>query len=216
MREDNIMVINLPRVVLPFDQYSSSTVIQAVMDSIRRSPQSAHTYFYFDFNDIEKQQSDKLVRSLIVQLSTQCTDIPEEIRMLYANLQNGQRQPTSLALRTTLHQVIGRLQNTYVIIDALDECGDREDLLELIKELVHANLNHLHVLVTSRREEDIEVSLGSLIKDDDQICIQSGLVDADIHVHIRERLQHDTRLSKWPPNVQVEIEETLMKGANGM
>jgi hypothetical protein len=44
----------------------------------------------------------------------------------------------------------------------------------------------------------------------------SAAVVADIQIHIRERLQHDPKLRKWPLPVQLEIEEALISGAHGM
>jgi hypothetical protein len=64
------------------------------------------------------------------------------------------------------------------------------------------------------REKDIEEALEPLITG--QICIQSALVNADIHTHLRERLQNDLKLRKWPDKVQMEIETALMDGAHGM
>jgi hypothetical protein len=43
-------------------------------------------------------------------------------------------------------------------------------------------------------EKDIEETLESLTTR--QICIQSALINADIHVHVRERLQNDRELRK--------------------
>lgn len=112
--------------------------------------------------------------------------------------------------------MIGYFKHAYVVLDALDECTEREDLLAFIEELVRTELNQLHILTTSRREGDIEASLGPLTQDQNKICIQSALVDADIQVHIRERFQNDPKLSRWPPKVHAEIEESLIKDANGM
>ena len=105
-------------------------------------------------------------------------------------------------------------QHSHVILDALDECRQREDLLLLIEEVMSWKLGNLHLLATSRKEEDISDYLDPLVTD--QICIQSALVEADIRVHIQERLQNDRNLKKWPANVKDEIESTLISGANGM
>jgi hypothetical protein len=86
--------------------------------------------------------------------------------------------------------------------------------LELVEEITQWNLQKMHVLATSRREWDIEEKIDQLVTN--QICIQSALVNADIQLHIHERLQHDRKLSKWSPEIQGEIEETLMEGAHGM
>lgn len=100
------------------------------------------------------------------------------------------------------------------MLDALDECADREDLLEFIETLIGWKVKNLHILTTSRRENDIATCLESLVTC--ELCIQSALVDADIRVHILKRLSIDPKLKNWPVSVQKEIEDNLMKGAKGM
>lgn len=133
---------------------------------------------------------------------------------LYAECRNGGQQPTSEALLRVLKQMLQGFQHSYVILDALDECRQREDLLLLIEEVMSWKLGNLHLLATGRKEEDISDYLDPLVTD--QICIQSALVEADIRIHIQERLQNDRNLKKWPANMKDEIESTLISGANGM
>jgi len=192
----------------------SSTIIQDVMLQCQSDQALAIIYFYFDFNDTEKQRHDNLIRSLVVQLSIQSTNTPEALNMLYSRCQDGQHQPTIDDLTTTLQYMLGGFRETFLILDALDECAEREELLALIEWIVGWKIGKLHILATSRREREIEETLEPLITS--QICIQSALVDADINIHIRERLQNDLKLKKWPVNVQMEIEATLMDGARGM
>jgi hypothetical protein len=192
----------------------SSTIIEDVTLHCKSASAVAVAYFYFDFNDAEKQRHEKLLRWLILQFSMQSVKTPEALNALFARSQDGQQQPTSDALALTLQHIIGDFHQTFIIIDALDECKEREELLGLIENIVNWKLEKLHVLATSRRERDIEEALEPLITG--QICIQRALVNADIHTHVCERLQNDPKLRKWPANVKMEIEKTLMDGAHGM
>lgn len=150
----------------------------------------------------------------MVQLSAYCPHIPDSLQSAYSQSQNGKNQLTTEELTNVLHQMVKIFKSTYILIDALDECKDLEDLLEFIKALMGWNIDSLHVLATSRKENDIAEFLDPLVTC--QICIQSALVDADIHVHILERLQKDSKLKRWPISVQKEIEDALMREANGM
>jgi hypothetical protein len=138
----------------------------------------------------------------------------EALNALFTHSQDGQQQPTTEGLVLTLQQMLRDFNQIFIILDALDECREREELLGLIENIVNCELEMLHLLVTSRRENDIEETLTPLVTG--QICIQSALVDADIRIHIREQLQNDTKLKRWPENVRIEIEKTLMDRANGM
>ena len=192
----------------------SSTIIQDVITSYQLEPRIAIAYFYFDFNDSSKQLTEKLIRSLIMQLSTQCSHSSDLLQLAFSRSQNGQNQLPIEDLRTLLHQMLKSFDGAYILVDALDECTDREDLFELIEALMAWNIHGMHLLATSRKENDISVSLEPLVTR--QLDIQSALVDADIRVHILERLSNDAKLEKWSVDVKKEIEDALMKGAKGM
>jgi hypothetical protein len=133
---------------------------------------------------------------------------------LHASYQNGQQQPKLDNLLEIIRQMLQTSQNCYIILDALDECKQREDLLLLIEDIIQWKLGNLHFLATSRAERDISDSLEPLVTR--KICIQSALVNADIQVYIQQRLLSDRDLKKWPANVKAEIETALLKGADGM
>ena len=127
---------------------------------------------------------------------------------------NGQHLPTADSMIMTLQYMMNEFVNIYIIIDALDECDDRDELLQFIKTMKTWESSKHHVLVTSRKEKDIEDAIGPVVTD--QICMQSGLVDPDIRIYVEEKLKHDIRLNRWPEEVQCEIMEALMQGAAGM
>jgi hypothetical protein len=102
----------------------------------------------------------------------------------------------------------------YVILDALDECTDREGLLAFLQEVTASKPRDLHIMATSRREKDIKDELGPVA--DHNINIQSAIVDEDIRVYIRDRMATDTKLKKWPDSVRNEIMTALMEKAGGM
>ena len=110
------------------------------------------------------------------------------------------------------------LGDIYVVIDALDECTEREQLLTDLEEMASWEDVSLHMLATSRRERDIEESLDLLSDERNRISIQSALVNADIRTYTHDRLQNDRKLRRWlkHPKVQLEIENTLVEKGAGM
>jgi hypothetical protein len=192
----------------------SSTIIEDVHGHCQLDPSFAMAYFYFDFNDTEKQQSANLIHSLITQLSSQSSSCPHTLAVLYSQSLDGQRQPTMESLLASLKFILEGFQHVYVILDALDECGDREQLLALVEEITEWKHATLHILVTSRKERDIEDCLIPQVSA--QINLDSALVNADIQTHVHERLRNDSKLKKWPKKVHVQIEAALMEGAQGM
>lgn len=140
------------------------------------------------------------------------------IESMFYSHGRGKRQPTLDALLKALRELIRELPISYVVLDALDECNDRTELLEILETIVRWDLTKLHIIVTSRRERDIEISLKPLIGEPSQICLQSKIIDNDIRTYVRHRLSVDKNLKRWQKNVDVhqEIETALMGKAHGM
>ncbi len=91
---------------------------------------------------------------------------------------------------------------------------NREELLLTLEKISRWELKQLHMLIISRREPDIEKILDALVTN--SICIRNQLVDADIKLYIRDRLEKNAKLSQWSRALRVEIEAALMNGACGM
>lgn len=172
------------------------------------------SYFYFDFNDIEKQSWKKAIRSLLFQLGTQQQNCLQILKKLYDNCGSGQRQPAEAEVQSSLKDAVACPGYKYIILDALDECTDRENFMTFIREVIHLKHEGLRIMITSRREKDIEEEIGSFA--DHDINIQSAIVNEDIRTYVHGRLDTDTKLKKWPERVKEEIITTLMEKADGM
>jgi c-di-GMP-related signal transduction protein len=82
----------------------------------------------------------------------------------------------------------------HIVIDALDECTARTDLLSLIEDLTTAGCS---LLATSRKEEDIESELERWLHQDNIILIQQDAVNDDIRMYVRRRLRNDRGFERW-------------------
>jgi hypothetical protein len=136
------------------------------------------------------------------------------LKALYLQNLGGEHQPNVEGLMATLKDIIGGFEHVYVVVDALDECRDREQLLALVEEIMDWKIGELHILVTSRAEQNIAECIGPLITA--QIDLHSTLVNTDIRIHLHERLRNDVKLKRWPAKVHNQIELALMEGAQGM
>lgn len=190
----------------------SSTVIHSLFET--KGAKTDLVYFYFDFQSREKQLVQSFWKSIILQLLSQNDQTFDVVERLYHLNSRGSTSPTLWDLKATARQMLERSASVYLVLDALDECEDRGNLLEGLKDVRTWNQDHVHVLATSRRETDIEDSLGTVATD--KISLEECVVDRDILSYVRHQLQHDEKLSKWPENVRKEIELTLLEGAKGM
>jgi hypothetical protein len=204
----------LKKYITSAERSFSSAIIHELSYHCSQDPSLALAYFYFDFNDGNKQTVRNLVCSLVTQFSRRCSSFPESLATLYSNCLDGQHQPTTTSLKQVLRDILGTFPHAYIVVDALDECSERDDLLSVLEEITSWNQDSLHILATSRPDRMTIERLSCGISH--VIDIQGALVDADIRIHVRERLQNEFSLSKWPSKVKVEIESGLMEGAKGM
>jgi hypothetical protein len=133
---------------------------------------------------------------------------------MYTNHSTGQQQPSTSSLTSCLKQLLEDARERFIIIDALDECKDRTELLKLIEQINGWENYHLHLLATSRKETDIYESLSPLVST--TVCIQNEDTKGDIRLYVNEEIKRDRVLQKRPPGVRKDIEATLIKRANGM
>jgi hypothetical protein len=175
-------------------------------------------YFYFDFNDAQKQDPELMLRSLLSQLLQRSFMIPKGIDALFSSSDNGQRQPSPHALLEVTPQVMQQFTHAYIVLDALDECTQRQELMDVLETVAGWQLDNMHLLMTSRKERDIESSVESYVEEEDTVCLQRDVVDRDIQRYVQQRLTDDKKLAKWNKDAAVrqEIEDALMQGARGM
>ncbi|KIJ93635.1 hypothetical protein K443DRAFT_12698 [Laccaria amethystina LaAM-08-1] len=165
----------------PYVQQPHSWMCSLIIDKLPQPTQSLGiAYFFFDGRDgqAELQLHTKLIRSLIYQLTdTRHGGIPINLAELHKKC--GPHQPSDDQLQDILWHILDGLSDAYIVIDALDECTDHQKTLDWVKELVtHIDQNvgkHLHIVVTSRPEWDIEEVFGAL----DQHSIDVGETTAN-------------------------------------
>jgi hypothetical protein len=194
----------------------SSTIINHIEGG---HPDQLLLYFYFDFNDSDKQKTDNLVRALISQLYSKCKDAQGPLNSVFSSCENGRRQPTCESLCEVLLQMIDQVKEIWIVLDALDECSTRKGLLSWIKSLLHLEQRNIHLLVTSRPEHDIKLVLSELARNKgDIVPIQSELISEDIRSYVHTEVREGERLKRWrsKPNILVDIETQLINKANGM
>ncbi|KIX03389.1 uncharacterized protein Z518_06941 [Rhinocladiella mackenziei CBS 650.93] len=176
----------------------SAAALQSIIQHRDSRPDTAVGYFYFDFNDAEKLWSGKAIRSILFQFAQQANHDLQNLKQMYQSCGNEQQQPAEDAIRSLLRDTTDRIGSKFVVLDALDECTDREDLLTFLRNLVDLKLTGLRVMATSRREKGIEERLTPMANY--SIDIQSAVVDADIQTRFRwvycqlESIRHCAKL----------------------
>ena len=181
-------------------------------------------YYYFDFRDVKKQDLYGLLSSLILQLSTDSDSCYDILSRLYLDNARGIRKPTISALKKCLTDMLSLPGQapTYIIVDALDECPNssgtpsaREEVLNLINELVDLKLPNVHLCVASRPEMDIRMALEPLASLKISLHDQVGQKE-DIIEYIKSVVRSDRSMRRWTEEDKQLVIDTLSDGADGM
>jgi hypothetical protein len=111
---------------------------------------------------------------------------------------------------------------TFIILDALDECpitssipSPREEVLELVDELVSLHLPNVHICVTSRPEHDIRVVLECLTQHPVSLHDENGQQE-DIANFVASFARSNKRMKRWREEDRNLVIKTLSERADGM
>jgi hypothetical protein len=181
-------------------------------------------YYYFDFRDVKKQDRYGLISSLVFQLSAELNSCCRVLSQLYSDHASGTRKPTTSALTKCLKDMLSLPGQgpIYIIVDALDECPDvsgnpsaREEVLELIQELIDLKLSNLHLCVASRPEIGIQKTLEPLEPLQISLHDESGQKD-DIIEYIKFVVHSDKKMRSWKDKDKELVVKMLSEKAEGM
>jgi hypothetical protein len=177
---------------------------------------SAFAYFFFDGRDGQKESQTigSLIRSLIRQFSTPYGGVPAVLTKLYHSCHDGGAQPSIKSLHATLLLTLESFNDVFIILDALDECTERKDLLKWIKEMTSWRKGKLHLLATSRPEEDIAKHLRLL--DLDHVDIKQDLITGDVKRYVDYILDDEDAFDRWNDEIKAKIKSQLLDSAGGM
>jgi hypothetical protein len=160
------------------------------------------------------QQVDSLIRSLIRQFSATYGGVPSVLTKLYHSCHGGGSPPSVESLHATLLLILEAFDDVYIVLDALDECAESEELLKWIKNMTSWRKGKLHLLGTSRPVEDIAKYLRSL--NPKHVCMMENLITYDIEKYIDSILHQDNAFKHWDSEVKATIKNKLLENVGGM
>lgn len=194
----------------------SAGIIEDLQKHCADDPARCLAIFFFDFTDAEKQNPINMAKSLLGQLLSGCTHVPEVVRSLQTACENAGRETSEPQLLQALSDTLDLLPEPFVVLDALDECGDWDTLFDLLAKMQSWGKDHLRVLMTSRKEVEIQEALAEFVPLDNRTCLESHLVDEDIVSYVQERLAKDKSFKRWQkdPEIRAEVEITVGRKAN--
>ena len=181
-------------------------------------------YFYCDFRDKDKQSRRNILTSILFQLSAQSNICFDILSRLYLSHDKGELKPSDAALTKYLKEMllIPSQRPVYLLVDALDECPNnsgmptsREEVLDLLEDIINLRLPSLHICVTSRPEIDIRTILEPLTSLRVSVHNQRGQ-QQDIVNYVNSVVHSDKKMRRWREEDKRLVIETLSERADGM
>ncbi|RKK66726.1 hypothetical protein BFJ69_g15146 [Fusarium oxysporum] len=186
-----------------------------ILDHLMQIDTHTTLAFFFDFNDARKQKLEDLLRSLVVQLYHTGNKAVKRLDNLFTSHDNGQRQPDTNALSACVDTMIQTAGKVFIIIDALDECTAREELLQWLK---HVASRKAQLIVTSRPEVEFQSAIPRSFSKRNCVQLDKNVVNGDLRSYVEATLEQkpDFVDKKLSPSLLEEIRDKIRDGADGM
>ena len=154
-----------------------------------------------------------MISSLIRQLIHHSRTIPSELRRLYQRSLDLQIRPSRQELLSLLTTVGSKFSSLYIVIDALDECDNTEEIRSCLVSTLCEALPRACFLVTSRPVPDIE----DQFKNRPRLEIKA--TDEDIRRYVSDQILRKPNLKKHikaDPDLRALMIGTISRKSDGM
>ncbi|KAI3571455.1 hypothetical protein IWW34DRAFT_838702 [Fusarium oxysporum f. sp. albedinis] len=190
-------------------------LITTILDHLLQLDTYTTLAFFFDFNDARKQKLEDLLRSLAIQLYHTGNEAARRLDSLFTSHDDGRRQPDTNALSACVDTMIQIAGKVFVIIDALDECTAREELVQWLKHLASRKAQ---LIVTGRPEIEFQSAIPQSFDKLNCVQLDKNVVNGDIRSYVEATLEQkpDFVDKKLSPSILEEIRDKIGDGADGM
>ena len=193
-----------------------STAIEFLQQRRSQRKSVILAYFYCDFRSPETRDPLNLAGSLLAQICFKLGSFPAALNEAF---ERSKMSASPYGKRINLGTIIEMLieltsqHRVTILVDALDECERREDLLDFLCKLARQG-GHLNILVSSRDETDIRDTLSDFPRM--RLESASACLDRDIDYYINYRLGHEPDFKWLKQTFKQTIRERLSAQANTM
>ncbi|GIJ82127.1 hypothetical protein Asppvi_000630 [Aspergillus pseudoviridinutans] len=189
----------------------TSIVIDHLTRRISEDRTLGVAYVYCNFQQKDEQTVDRLLSSLLKQLSERLPTIPGEVSDLYKQHKKYRTRPSLEEISRTLHSVAIKYSRVFILVDALDECRESENCrIKFLSELFSLQARcGINIFATSRMNGEIEKSFTSAIS------LEIRATDHDVEIYLDERMRLQ-QLDILDDDTKKEIKRTVVDATGGM
>lgn len=170
-------------------------------------------YAFCSYKEEEVQTPENLVADLLKQVLQQTGSTSDDTRGLYTRHKAKKTRPTLQELTSVLVNEVDRFESVFVVIDALDECTERDNSRAQLLAEVRRLPQNSRILITSRYSPHLEESFK------DAPSVEVRATDDDVKRYIEGRIEKEPRLAKHiRSDIQLldEVVTTIVDNCKGM
>ncbi|KAH7203416.1 ankyrin repeat-containing domain protein [Fusarium oxysporum] len=184
---------------------SGKTVLfSSIVNKLRKErPQSyGFAYFYCDYRDPRSRNTLTILGGLLKSLARQNKEVAEGlVRAFGAKCRpNSQVDDLSLDdlslddLKASLTAASRHFSEVWILVDAIDEAQDTAALISLFHELMLSPGNTFKLVITSRRETDIEAEFGNF----PSVELNQDTNQAGIYTYVSKKIEQRVQKGNFP------------------
>jgi hypothetical protein len=191
----------------------TSIVIDHLSTRFQNDADIGIAYVYFNYKqNVDKQNVDNLLSSLLKQLSQERPSLPDSVKALHDQHRNKRTRPSIDELSRALQSVAAMYSRVFIIVDALDECQASDGcrarfLLEIFNLQAECGVN---LFATSRFIPEITE------KFDGSISLEIRACNEDIQRYLKDHMSQLPAVVLCSPDLQEEINTEIVKAVDGM
>jgi hypothetical protein len=191
----------------------ASIVINHLSERFQTNADIGIAYIYFSYKqNVDKQNVDNLLSSLLKQLSQEQPSLPDSVKALHDQYRNKRTRPSIDELSRALQSVAAIYSRVFIVIDALDECqaanGCRARFLtEVFNLLTKAGAN---LFATSRFIPEITDRFKG------SISLEIRASEEDVRRYLEGHMSKLPTFVGNSSDLQEEVKAGIVKAVDGM
>jgi hypothetical protein len=179
----------------------------------RKLDKTGVAFIYFSYKDGEIQTPVNLMASLLQQLVLQNPEYIPDLESLYSKHLRENTRPDVGEISELLQSIIWSFPKVFIIIDALDECSDVDDVRFILLTELRKLKSRVCLLITSRPIPKLEEGL------EDAVHVYAKASDSDIKNYLEQRLASVKSMQKHfadEPSLKSTIISRITQKIRGM
>jgi hypothetical protein len=173
-------------------------------------------FFYFKKDDIQRGSLIALLRGCLAQLTRLAPDVPPYVyQEVSTSLERVLSSPETLMM--LLENVLGAIEQLWMVLDGLDECErkERKKILSWISKITsERSPARVQVFITSQDKVDIRHALSPLARSP-SISLQEPGHQDDIRNYVSRKAGKRKQQFNLPTEIEQDIIYKVSRQANG-